>query len=158
MTDRHDTTPHAPARGRLPEPDAHAPGGEGGHGDHSRSEEDRIHTAKIVWVGVGALVVFFIAAVASTTYFNLKVAERPKLPIPPEIGQSKIGMVEQQLFEVSFRGENDRNARRAKLGAYGWIDREQGIAHMPIERAMELAAKGVRAPSAAPAAPPRGAL
>lgn len=148
MTDRHDAKSVHPQSGGAAgavEP--------GGHGGHSRSEEDLIHTGKIVWVGVGALVVFFIAAVASSTYFNVKVAQSPKLPIPQEIGQSKIGMVEQQLFEVAFRGESDRKARLAKLGAYGWVDRENGVAHMPIERAMDLAAKGVRAPSGAPPAP-----
>jgi hypothetical protein len=63
-------------------------------------------------------------------------------------------MVEQQLFELSNRGTNDRAARLKKLGAYGWIDREKGVAHMPIERAMELAAQGVRAPGAPQAGTP----
>jgi hypothetical protein len=156
MTERHDTPSVHPARsGAAPTPDpAHGPV----HGG-SRSEEDRIHTGKIVWVGVAALVVFFIAAVGTTTYFNRTVAARPKLALPAEVGQSKIGMVEQQLFELALRGENDRKARLRKLGAYGWMDREKGLAHMPIERAMELAAKGMRAPSATPGAPaPGGAL
>jgi hypothetical protein len=155
MTERHETHSVQSPRGAA---GAVEPTGEPVHGG-SRSEEDRIHTGKIVWVGVGALVVFFIASVGTTTYFNMTVASRPKLAIPAEVGQSKIGMVEQQLFELSRRGENDRAARLRKLGAYGWMDRERGLVHMPIERAMELAAKGVRAPSATPGAPtPGGAL
>jgi hypothetical protein len=31
------------------------------------------------------------------------------------------------------------------LSTYGWIDREQGIAHIPIERAMELTVQNRRA-------------
>jgi hypothetical protein len=52
------------------------------------------------------------------------------------------------------RGERDRAARLERLGSYGWVDRSTGIAHVPIDVAMDLVAKGVR-PSAAPAAPER---
>lgn len=160
MTERHDMQPYAPAHGsRVPAPPeaAHAHG----HGGASRSEEDRIHTSRIVWVGAGALLVFILASVATTLYFEGKLAERPRLPVPPEVGQSKIGMVEQQMFELAVRGETDRKGQLDKLRSYGWVDREKGVAHIPIERAMELAAKGVRAPSepATAAAPaPGGAL
>jgi hypothetical protein len=42
------------------------------------------------------------------------------------------------------------------LGSYGWTDRERGIAHIPIEAAMErLARTGIRGfPRAAPQEPP----
>jgi len=30
--------------------------------------------------------------------------------------------------------------KRTRLESYGWVDREQGIVHVPIERAMELQA------------------
>ena len=157
MTDRHES-PYAPAHGsRMPDA-GHGAGPAAGHG-HSRSEEDRIHTGKIVGVGVAALVVFFAASLATVSYFNVRVGERTPPPIPKEIGQSKIGMVEQQLFEIALRGENDRKARLQRLGSYGWADREKGVAHMPIEKAMELAARGVRAPAPATGAPaPGGAL
>jgi len=32
-------------------------------------------------------------------------------------------------------------AARARLESYGWVDRQQGIAHIPIERAMALQAQ-----------------
>ena len=35
--------------------------------------------------------------------------------------------------------KKSREAARTKLNSYGWIDRRRGIAHIPIERAMELA-------------------
>ncbi len=70
--------------------------------------------------------------------------------IPPELGQSKIALVEQQLFERSTRGRRDHEARVEKLGSYGWVDRKAGVVHLPIDRAMELAAKGVRPRASAP--------
>ncbi len=126
------------------------------HG-HPRSEDDRISTPAIIGVGIGALVVVFIAAWVATGYLRMKVGERPVLPIPPDIGQSKIGMVEQQIFELADRGERARDARLKQLGSYGWIDRDRGVVSMPIDRAMELVAKGERASGPEPAAAPRGA-
>jgi hypothetical protein len=126
---------------------------EHGHGSGVRSEEDRISTGKILLVGIVSLVIFFFASLATSLYFDRRRSEAP-LRVPPEIGSSKIGMVEQQLFERSRRGESDRMVRQERLRSYGWVDRRQGVVHLPIERAMELVAGGAR-PAAGDAAPPR---
>lgn len=110
-----------------------------------RSEEDRISTGKILAVGVASLVLFIASGLVVTAYFQKQRSERPALPIPPETGRSKIGMVEQQLFDRAVRGERDRAARLERLGSFGWVDRRAGVAHIPIEQAMELVANGVRA-------------
>jgi hypothetical protein len=127
----------------------------GSHEPHVRSEEDRISTARIVAVGVASLVIFFLAGAATVKYFDARHAERGPIAVPPEVGSSKIGMVEQQLFEKSRRGALDRAARQERLRTYGWVDRRQGVVHLPIDRAMELVVEGVRpAPGPAPE-PPR---
>jgi hypothetical protein len=128
-------------------------GAQGGHGA-VRSEEDRIATGRIVAIGVGSLVLFFLAGLATSVYFQVRQGQHGPVPIPPEVGQSKIGMVEQQQFDVAVRGERDRAVRLERLGTYGWVDRSTGIAHVPIDVAMELVAKGVRA-SPGPAAQER---
>jgi hypothetical protein len=117
------------------------------HGTHGavRSEEDRISTPAIIWVGVGSLVVFFLAGLAASVYLFARQGEHGPIPIPPEVGQSKIGLVEQQDFDLAVRGERDREARRERLGSFGWVDRSTGVAHLPIDVAMDLVAKGVRA-------------
>lgn len=115
-----------------------------GHGHGVRSEEDRIPSLPIVLVGVGALVIFFLASWATVAFLRVREGDRPLLPVPQEIGQSKIGLVEQQLFETSTRGQRDLQARRGQLGSYGWVDRKAGVVRIPIERAMELSAQGVR--------------
>jgi hypothetical protein len=120
------------------------PHGAQGHGA-VRSEEDRISTGRIIAVGVGSLVIFFLAGLASSVYLQERQGEHGPIPIPPEIGQSKIGMVEQQDFDLAVRGERDRAVRRERLGSFGWVDRSTGVAHVPIDVAMELVAKGVRA-------------
>jgi hypothetical protein len=114
------------------------------HAHAVRSEEDRIDSARIVAVGVAALVVFFLGSLAATGYLQLRQSRHQGPPIPAEVGQSKIGMVEQQLFELSVRGERDRAAKLRRLGSYGWVDREAGVVHLPIDEAMGLVLKGVR--------------
>jgi hypothetical protein len=126
------------------------------HEPHVRSEEDRISTPKIVAVGIASLVIFFLASTATVMYRNARHEARGAIAVPPEVGSSKIGMVEQQLFERARRGALDRERREERLRSYGWVDRQKGVVHVPIDRAMELVAQGVRpAPGAAPEPPPR---
>jgi hypothetical protein len=69
----------------------------------------------------------------------------PAFPvIPAEAGQRKIGIVEQQLFENANRAEAVRRKQLERLGSYGWVDRDQGIVHIPVEEAMERTLKGAR--------------
>jgi hypothetical protein len=130
----------------------HAPGPEAGHG-HSRSEDDYVPSRIIVLVGVGALVVFFLGSLAASAYLRVKQGEHPPLALPPETGQNKIGMVEQQIFELADRGERERAGKLRRLSSYGWVDRRAGLVHLPIDRAMDLVVRGVRPP----ATPPTGA-
>jgi hypothetical protein len=132
---------------------AHAPHGHGGA--HPPAEEDRIHSKTIVFVGVAALVVFFVASLVAIA--AMKKQQRDLLPdgpapLPAELGQSKIGVLEQRLFEYSNQAAVLREVQRRKLESAGWVDRAQGVARLPIGRAMELVVQGERpAPTAPPA-------
>jgi hypothetical protein len=123
------------------------------HEEAVRSEEDRISSRKIIAVGLGALFLFTIASLLTTAYLQMRVAQHPPIPIPPEVGQSKIGLVEQQLFELADRGQKDRAARLRHLDEWGWIDRERGVVHVPISDAMRMVVEGVRPPPGPPPPP-----
>ena len=126
---------------------------------HPKTEDDRIDSRTVLLVGVGALLVFALGGLASSAFLRHRVSERPGPPLPAELGQSKIAMVEQRLFALPQRGAIDRTARLERLGSYGWVDREKEVAHLPIEVAMALVASGVRAtPTVPPPAPPLSAL
>jgi hypothetical protein len=115
------------------------------HAHGVRSEEDRISTPRILAVGIGSLVAFVLSSWIVLVYFRHEMSAATPPPIPQEIGRSKIGMVEQQLFESARRGASDREVRLERLRSFGWVDRGQGVAHIPIDQAMDLVAKGVRA-------------
>ncbi len=114
---------------------------------HPPAEEDVVPTRKIVLVGVGALVVFFLGSLAAA--FGMQAMRRhvnPEGPIamPAAAGEAKIGMVEQRLFENANQGVAWREQAHRRLGGYGWVDAQKGIVHIPIERAMDLVEKGAR--------------
>jgi len=52
-------------------------------------------------------------------------------------------------FATDTRLHRWRAEHNAKLNGYGWIDREKGIVHVPIERAMDAIAGGTL-PAGAP--------
>jgi hypothetical protein len=41
-------------------------------------------------------------------------------------------------FTARDQGRESRDAAERWLGSYGWVDRDAGVVHIPIERAMEL--------------------
>jgi hypothetical protein len=128
----------------TPSLDTHA----AGHGHGVRSEEDRVPVARVAMVGVVSLAIFFVGSFLAVQYLRMRQAERGPVAVPAEIGQSKIGLVEQQPFALSLRADRLRAQQLQRLGSLGWVDRQTGVAHIPIEEAMRLVVAGVRPPSA----------
>lgn len=125
---------------------------------HPPAEEDRIRSRAVVMVGVGALLVFFVASLAAIGAMKRqqsRINPEGPAPLPAELGQSKIGILEQRLFENSNQAEVMRTVQRSKLESYGWIDREQGIIRIPIERGMQQVIAGERPEGAPTTAIPR---
>ncbi len=55
-----------------------------------------------------------------------------------------IGGVPEPRLQIDAGAELQafRAEKRSQLNTYGWVDRDAGIAHIPIRRAMELMASG----------------
>jgi hypothetical protein len=131
-----------------PEHGAHADEGEGHHGiAHPPAERDIIPSGRIVWVGVVAMIVFVAGSLAAAWQMQAtRGAANPDGPIalPAAAGQAKIGIVEQRLFEHANQGVAWREQARRRLDSYGWVDQAKGVAHIPIDQAMDLVEKGER--------------
>jgi hypothetical protein len=124
----------------------HLPGAHGGIA-HPPAEEDVVPSRRIVAVGVAALVVFFVGSLAAGLAMrNLRRELNPDGPPawPAEAGKAKIGMVEQRLFEHANQGAAWRAQAQQRLGSIGWVDRQKGLAHIPIDRAMDRIVSGER--------------
>jgi hypothetical protein len=121
---------------------------------HGHQAEDEIQYGKIIKVGVVSLAIFALAtvwaAIIMSKHTKQVESETGVAATPSEIGRSEIGIVDQVPFIVDHRLEAWRAERSAHLNGYGWVDRAKGVAHVPIEKALDAVATG-----ALPAGAPR---
>ena len=114
--------------------------------DHGHKSEDEIDYWKVILVGVFSLAIFAISTVWAAWILSheTKKVEQATGAIhrPLKVEQEEIGIVDQVPFSVDKRLDRWRAEHDARLNGYGWTDRVKGIAHVPIERAIEAVANG----------------
>jgi len=106
---------------------------------HAQSDES-IHWGKVISIGVSAIVLFTVATLIAYRFMVMREKELQPLgpdPIPMEIGQREIGIVDQVPFDVTRAFPAYRDDRNRRLESWGWVDRKASVVHMPIEEAME---------------------
>lgn len=79
------------------------------------------------------------AAVGGSVLIAGRPARTSAVPPPPPAATT---MPEQSLIEATERGVRMREAQRAALEEYRWVDRDAGLVSIPVERAIDLAAEG----------------
>jgi hypothetical protein len=128
---------------------------------------DGMNLTKIMLVGAGALAIFAIGIIWS--YYLLgsqlkEIGETGRAGPASEVGKPEIGIVDQVLFSTDTRLGVWKAEHAKRLGKYGWVDRAKGVAHMPIEMAMQkviasppdIAGEGVAPAAVPPSMPPAG--
>jgi hypothetical protein len=102
-------------------------------------EPDVVSSRAVLLVMGGSLVAVLISVVVARMLSGdapgPRTAAEPGEPIgvPPEVN----GM-ETQPFAVGAQGIDEHRRTEEFLMSYGWVDREAGIVHIPIERAIDL--------------------
>lgn len=113
---------------------------------HARGyQEDRIHVGPIAMFTVGltvVVVVVFIAIAFLTNRFN-QAQERlaDKRPALFALEDDDLYPMPRLQEKPSRDMEIMRREVNERLGSYGWVDRESGVAHIPIDRALAIIAK-----------------
>ena len=95
----------------------------------------------ILGVGFGSILIFAVATVWSTHILNVTRAEMQPggpPPIPKQVDQYEVGIVNLRVFAMDQRAAQKRLEQIERLRSYGWVDRESGVAHIPIEEAMKM--------------------
>ncbi len=128
----------------------------GGGVQHERTDVEPVAVARF---GIVLAVVTILVAFGLVYLFRLLARmEATNDPPAAPLAHMEIGRVppEPRLQRLPFV---DIEALQAEEGAvlhgYGWVDREKGVVHIPIEDAMELLAKRglpVASPTPAPSA------
>jgi len=95
----------------------------------------------IIGVGVASIAIFALATVWSTHILNTTRAEMQPggpPPIPKQVDQYEVGIVNLRVFSLDQRAAQKRLQQMERLRSYGWVDREAGLAHIPIDEAMKM--------------------
>jgi hypothetical protein len=100
-----------------------------------RPESGRFVSAVIA----GALIVFTFFVVG--TWAQLQERQKHLNPAgpsePQELGKAEINIVNTGLMQLDTRAYDEKNEQLQRLHGYGWVDRDAGVVHIPIERAIE---------------------
>jgi hypothetical protein len=106
--------------------------------------EEGIAWGSLLGVGIGSIMVFAISILIVVKVLHAREKQlQPNGPdpMPAQLGQSEIGIVDQVPFDVTRALQAYRKDRLARLEQWGWVDRKAGVVHMPIEEAMDLVVK-----------------
>jgi hypothetical protein len=104
-------------------------------------EEKDVNIKAIAWFGGGLLVLTVVAmilvwGIMASLDGNMDTASPSELTVPPEprLQPNPIDHTTTQM-ELLHR---EMARQEELLNSYGWVDKEAGVAHMPIEEAMKL--------------------
>ncbi len=103
-------------------------------------DDDGVDMKKILAVGTVSLVIFAISAFIAYLIMRSdarEVAARGLPPPPSELGRDEIGIVDQVEFSQDHRLQEWKAAKRKRLESYGWVNRDKGLVHIPIETAID---------------------
>lgn len=101
-----------------------------------RQAPDHLARRKIMAVTMASIVTMLVSLGVAWTLlerWGREPAAGPSPPAPPTIG-----MLEQTLVIDTQRGLDLRKQQEASLHRWGWVDRDAGVAHIPIDRAIDL--------------------
>ena len=116
------------------------------HFDESLREGHEPLTINVRWLVIGAIGILLVlfGSMALMYWLTVSVARRPHLSAedaPVEWTQQNLPpdphVDPNQAHELKQLTE----ANQELLNSYGWIDRRQGIARIPVDRAIELLAE-----------------
>lgn len=106
----------------------------------SEPEPPEFSIPVVTILGFGALFIFAFAVVATYAVMrNQQVSINPGAgEIPSVLGKADINIIRQAPFLLDTRAYAQKDDDRRRLRAYGWVDPDAGVIHIPVTRAMRL--------------------
>jgi hypothetical protein len=107
-------------------------------------EPDVIQVRRLVLLSTGLVFLMILVAAILTLVMNgfSRIEQRQRLLTPPHFsGNSGEFLAPALQPDPSAELAALKADEQARLNHYGWVDRDAGIAHIPISRAIEILAK-----------------
>jgi hypothetical protein len=102
-------------------------------------EQRPVSGLRVGAVLAGSLIVFTLFVVLA--WVQLQRREKHLSPAgpsqPQELGRAELNIVNTGLFQLDTRAEDEKSEQRRRLHGYGWVDRDAGVVHLPIEQGIE---------------------
>jgi hypothetical protein len=93
---------------------------------------------RVFLIGLVALAVFGLAVLAAEWAHQAWARHLgPRGELPAQLGSPTINELYQRQFPLERDEAERRAAQERRLHGYGWVDRDRGVIHVPVERAME---------------------
>ena len=121
------------------------------HADHGSYEHEDLSPTGVIYFMIGlAVVVVVIYFIVFGMYHFLDTYEKAHQPamspmVTPQADTRVVTHDDTQAFPQPRLEENERTQLRqiiededSKLATYNWVDKEKGVAQIPIDRAMDL--------------------
>lgn len=99
---------------------------------------DSLPYGKLALVLFGVLAVF--GAAVALMYLEEVLTRPSTAPAPSTLGKPELQGVNQAGFRVYIDADQMRARQQFRLSTYGWVDRDAGVAHIPIDEAMRMVA------------------
>ncbi len=101
-----------------------------------------INVRAVAWFAIGLVIAAVILHVSTAGLFVFFKREHPSSVAPSRItGENPLAPEPRLQTDDRVDMEKFRAAEGQKLNSYGWVDKDAGILHIPIKRAMDLIAQ-----------------
>ncbi|HEY3668448.1 MAG TPA: hypothetical protein VGL19_20745 [Polyangiaceae bacterium] len=108
-----------------------------------RQEPDLVPGRRLLSLAGGAVFVSALGVLVSWRMLSDSPASHPPVRLISSAAFAP-GTPERTPIDTTERGLTLRAEQLKQLARYGWADRDAGIARIPIERAIDLRAEGLR--------------
>lgn len=108
------------------------------HSQQILQEEENLPIGYLLKVAAVTLIVFGISIAITGWLFNVWTGGLDAVIQPQPVEGREAGIVDMDLFDDVGGGNAEayRSSTRARLDGYGWVDRDAGTVHIPIDQAM----------------------
>ncbi|AOB31465.1 hypothetical protein AKI39_13355 [Bordetella sp. H567] len=102
---------------------------------------DGIDVRRVARIGIGAIVVLVVVVAGA-----IRLTSRWDDDRPPGQTAAPRSWISGPLLETQPQADMAQylQAKRKLMDGYGWVDRQAGIARIPLDKAMQAVAEGAR--------------
>lgn len=85
----------------------------------------------------GGWLALVVVSLLATRWWEGRSRPSERAGPSPVMGSAELADVNQRPFALEDEAPRLRGAQQSRLDSYGWVDRDAGLIHIPVERALE---------------------